>query len=412
MRKSHWHNGNGQLSSQRPVLVVLGTRPEAIKLCPVVLALRDARVWTTICATGQHREMVDEVLQGFDLRPDFCLHAMKPGQTLSALTAKLVSALGKLVEQIRPSMLIVQGDTTTTLCGAMAAFYAQVPVAHVEAGLRSFDKTAPFPEEMNRVLTTRLAALHFAPTEWAANNLRDEGIPPESIIVTGNTGIDAVMMIAIALENGKAKADPFPLDHQKKLVLVTAHRRESFGQCFEQICRAVQEIAKRPDVEVVWPVHPNPNVRETAHRMLAQAGGVRLVAPLDYFSFVNLMRRSYLLLTDSGGVQEEASSLGKPVLVLRNKTERLEGVMAGTSRLVGTNPSVILEEICRLLDDPSLYGRMAAKRSLYGDGRASARIAHRIATVISSRDAAQNPEVPRDLQNDIYVHPEPALPPR
>jgi UDP-N-acetylglucosamine 2-epimerase (non-hydrolysing) len=391
-------------SSQRPVLVVIGTRPEAIKLCPVVLALRDLGVVTTICATGQHREMVSEVLNGFDLQADVCLNVLKRGQSLPALTAKLVSALGKLLEEIHPSMLIVQGDTTTTLCGAMVAFYARVPVAHVEAGLRSFDKAAPFPEEMNRVLTTRIAGLHFAPTEWAASNLRDEGIPPESIVVTGNTGIDAVMMIAAALESGKAKAEHFPITHGKKLVLVTAHRRESFGPCFEQICSAVKEIGKRSDAEVVWPVHPNPSVRKTTHRILAHADGVHLVAPVDYFSFVNLMQQSHLLLTDSGGIQEEGSSLGKPVLVLRNKTERLEGVMAGTSKLVGTDASIIVEEVSRLLEDALVYGRMATSRSVYGDGRASARVAHHVATAVRARDSGVClPEAPSDLKRDREV---------
>jgi UDP-N-acetylglucosamine 2-epimerase (non-hydrolysing) len=376
------HDKRASASSQPPTLVVIGTRPEAIKLCPVVLALRDLGISTTICATGQHREMVREVFAGFDLQADYCLSVLKHGQSLSALTARLISALGKLMEEIHPSMLIVQGDTTTTLCGAMAAFYARVPVAHVEAGLRSFDVAAPFPEEMNRVLTTRIAAFHFAPTEWAASNLKDEGIPPESIVVTGNTGIDAVLRTIAALENGKALAEPFPLTRGKKLVLVTAHRRESFGPCFEQICSAVKQIGQRSDVEVVWPVHPNPHVRRTAHRILSHAEGVRLIAPLGYLAFVDLMRRAHLLLTDSGGIQEEGSSLGKPVLVLRNNTERMEGVMAGTSKLVGTDASVIAEEVGRLLDDRSLYKRMAMNHSLYGDGRASARVAHHIAVAV------------------------------
>lgn len=401
MRSLDLHDERARAQSQRPVLVVIGTRPEAIKLCPVVLALRDLGISTSICATGQHREMVSEVFAGFDLHADFCLKVMKRGQSLSALTARLISALGKLMEEIHPSMLIVQGDTTTTLCGAMAAFYARVPVAHVEAGLRSFDLTAPFPEEMNRVLTTRIAAIHFAPTEWAASNLKDEGIPPESIVVTGNTGIDALMKIAAALENGKALTKPFPLTRGKKLVLVTAHRRESFGPCFEQICSAVKQMGQRSDVEVVWPVHPNPHVRKAAHRILSHAEGVHLIAPLGYLAFVDLMRRAYLLLTDSGGIQEEGSSLGKPVLVLRNKTERMEAVMAGTSKLVGTDSTVIVEEVGRLLDDSSLHKRMAMNHSLYGDGRASARVADHIAAAVRGHNSGLVPKTPSELENAV-----------
>jgi UDP-N-acetylglucosamine 2-epimerase (non-hydrolysing) len=283
-------------------------------------------------------------------------------------------------------MMIVQGDTTTTLCGSIVAFYSRVSLAHVEAGLRSFDRDAPFPEEMNRVLTTRIAELHFAPTESAASNLRNEGIGPESIVVTGNTGIDAVMMIAAAIRNGKVTAERFPVSPGKKLVLVTAHRRESLGPCFEQICRAVRQLGQRPDVEVVWPVHPNPSVRRTAQCLLSNATGVHLIDPLDYFSFVSLMQQSHLLLTDSGGIQEEGSALGRPVLVLRNRTERLEGVTAGTSKLVGTDASTIVNEVSRLLDEPSAYAHMATGGSLYGDGGASARIARHVASSLRCND--------------------------
>jgi UDP-N-acetylglucosamine 2-epimerase (non-hydrolysing) len=272
----------------------------------------------------------------------------------------------------------VQGDTTTTLCAALASFYIGVPVAHVEAGLRTFDMHAPFPEEMNRVVASRLADLHFAATDWAADNLLREGIRPESIQVTGNTGIDAVLSIYDGLERGKLSGLSLPTDTRKKLIVVTAHRRESFGEAFVRICEAVSTLAERDDVQVVWPVHRNPNVQNTVHKILGRHSNVLLVDPVDYLPFVDLMRRAYLLITDSGGVQEEGPSLGKPILVLRDKTERPEAVRAGTVKLVGTDKDAIISEATRLLEDPAEYERMARLHNPYGDGKASGRIAGRI----------------------------------
>jgi UDP-N-acetylglucosamine 2-epimerase (non-hydrolysing) len=283
-------------------------------------------------------------------------------------------------------MVIVQGDTTTTLCGALAGFYQHIPVAHVEAGLRTGDMLQPFPEEMNRVLTSRLAELHFASTGQAAENLRREGIGPGSIHVTGNTGIDAVLYVRDGLAGGTLPARDWPeLDPSKKLILVTAHRRENFGDGFERICSALAELADRPDIQVVYPVHPNPNVQDPAQRLLAGHPNVRLIQPLSYVPFVDLMRRAYLLITDSGGVQEEGPSLGKPILVMREKTERPEAVLAGTVKLVGTDPRRIVDEAQKLLDHASAYETMARVHNPYGDGRASARIAGLIHSFFASK---------------------------
>jgi UDP-N-acetylglucosamine 2-epimerase (non-hydrolysing) len=365
---------------QKPrILVVFGTRPEAIKLCPLVQALRQqSDLETIVCVTAQHRQMLDQVLAVFEVKPDFDLDLMQAGQTLTALSARLMSGLEKVFLEVRPSLTVVQGDTTTTLCGALCSFYAHVPVAHVEAGLRTFDMDAPFPEEMNRVVTGRLAALHFAATDWAAQNLRSEGVATERIEVTGNTGIDAVLSIRSALESGRLSGISIPTDAERKLVVVTAHRRESFGEGFESICRAVAEIAERADTHIVWPVHPNPNVQQVVDRTLRAKKNIRLIEPLDYLPFVDLMRRAYLLITDSGGVQEEGPSLGKPILVLRDKTERPEAVEAGTVKLVGTDHTAIVREAVRLLEDQSEYERMARLHNPYGDGKASERIVHRV----------------------------------
>jgi UDP-N-acetylglucosamine 2-epimerase (non-hydrolysing) len=364
------------------VLVIFGTRPEAIKLCPLVSALRTdpfcCSLETIVCVTAQHRQMLDQVLAAFEITPHYDLDLMRPGQSLTALTARVLAGLESVLIKVKPSLVVVQGDTTTTFCGALAAFYAGIPVAHVEAGLRTFDMRAPFPEEMNRVLTARLADLHFAATDWAADNLLREGIRTESIQVTGNTGIDAVLSIYEAIEHGRLSGLSVPLDTRKKLILVTAHRRESFGEAFVHICQAISTLAERDDVEVVWPVHLNPNVQETVHRILRRHSNVLLLEPVDYLPFVDLMRRAYLLITDSGGVQEEGPSLGKPILVLREKTERPEAVRAGTVKLVGTDRDAITKEATRLLDDPAEYQRMARLHNPYGDGKASGRIATRI----------------------------------
>jgi UDP-N-acetylglucosamine 2-epimerase (non-hydrolysing) len=370
------------------ILVIFGTRPEAIKLCPLVTALRThastRHYKTLVCVTAQHRQMLDQVLGAFEIKPDFDLDMMKPGQTLTGLTARLLAALEPIFADVKPELAIVQGDTTTTLSGALAAFYARVPIAHVEAGLRTFDLQAPFPEEMNRVLTGRLASLHFAATDWAAENLLREGAPPETVQVTGNTGIDAVLAIRDSIEHGRHTGLALDIDTSKKLILVTAHRRESFGDGFVRICQALADLAARPDVQIIWPVHPNPNVQSAVDTWLRGKANVALVEPLDYLPFVDLMRRAFLLITDSGGVQEEGPSLGKPILVLRDKTERPEAVHAGTVKLVGTDRERIVAEASALLDQPGEYERMARLHNPYGDGKACARIAERVATFLAS----------------------------
>jgi UDP-N-acetylglucosamine 2-epimerase (non-hydrolysing) len=367
---------------QQKILVIFGTRPEAIKLCPLVSALRShpatGGMQTLVCVTAQHRQMLDQVLNAFAITPDFDLNMMTAGQTLTGLTARLLSGLEEIFDRVKPSLAVVQGDTTTTLSGTLAAFYARVPVAHIEAGLRTFDLQAPFPEEMNRVLTGKLATLHFAATQWAADNLGREGVPGDSIQVTGNTGIDAVVTMRDAIERGRQTGLSIPLDPDKKLIVVTAHRRESFGDGFVRICEALAELDQRPDVQIVWPVHPNPNVQSVVDSLLRNKTRVTLVDPQDYLPFIDLMRRAYLLITDSGGVQEEGPSLGKPILVLRDKTERPEAVEAGTVKLVGTDRNRIVMEANRLLDDTAEYQRMARLHNPYGDGHACSRIAVRI----------------------------------
>ena len=373
-------------NSSQKILVIFGTRPEAIKLCPLVTALRThastSHLQTVVCVTAQHRQMLDQVLGAFDISPDYDLDMMKPGQTLTGLTARLLSALEPVFAEVKPALAIVQGDTTTTLAGALAAFYARVQIAHVEAGLRTFDLQAPFPEEMNRVLTGRLANLHFAATDWAADNLLREGVSRETVQVTGNTGIDAVLAIRDAIERGRFTGLSLPVDETKKLIVVTAHRRESFGEGILNICQALATLAERPDVQIIWPVHPNPNVQTAVDAYLRGKSNVTLVEPLDYLPFIDLMRRAYLLITDSGGVQEEGPSLGKPILVLRDKTERPEAVHVGTVKLVGTDKQRIVAEATALLDNPGEYERMARLHNPYGDGKACARIAERVATFL------------------------------
>ncbi len=347
------------------VLFIFGTRPEAIKLAPLVRHLREFpdRYSVQVCVTAQHRAMLDQVLAAFEIFPDFDLDLMTPGQSLFGSTSRIVAALEPVFKESRPDLAIVQGDTTTAFCGALGAFYARVPVAHVEAGLRTGDLSQPFPEELNRVLVSRIAELHFAPTESAAENLRREGIV-SGIHVTGNTGIDAVLYV-------RNRLDP-AAGEEKKLILVTAHRRESFGEGFERICAALVRLANRGDARIVYPVHPNPNVRSVVNRH--SHPNIELIEPLDYVPFVDLMRRAYLILTDSGGIQEEAPSLGKPVLVLREKTERPEAVEAGTVKLVGTDVERIVAEANRLLDDRCEYERMSRIHNPYGDGHACERI--------------------------------------
>jgi UDP-N-acetylglucosamine 2-epimerase (non-hydrolysing) len=360
------------------ILIIFGTRPEAIKLCPLVRQLRTQRdaFAVKVCVTAQHREMLDHALDTFSIAPDYDLDLMLPRQTLSGLTARILTALEPVFDAERPDLVVVQGDTTTTLAGALAAFYHEIPVAHVEAGLRTGDMTQPFPEEMNRVLTSRMAAWHFAPTKRAAEALLREGTAPERIFVTGNTGIDALLYVRDALDSGALPAPHWPwLEPDKHIVLVTSHRRESFGPCFENAMRALARLAARADVRIVYPVHRNPNVTGPAHAILAAFPRVTLLGPLPYVPFVDLMRRCKLIITDSGGIQEEAPSLGKPVLVLRAKTERPEAVEAGAVKLVGSDEDRILAEATRLLDDPAEYARMTSIHNPYGDGHACRRIA-------------------------------------
>lgn len=358
------------------LLFIFGTRPEAIKLCPTVLHLRrNSDFDVRVAVTAQHRGLLDQVLDAFQVAPDHDLDLMLPGQTLFQSTSRILTGLEPVLDAERPDLVLVQGDTTTTFAGALAAFYKQVPVAHVEAGLRTFDPYQPFPEEVNRLLTGRLASLHFAATEWAAGNLRAEGIPPRAITVTGNTGIDAVLHVRDELAAGRLKGGDWDwIDPSRKLIVVTAHRRESFGEGFERICRALARLAARDDVQIVFPVHPNPNVQAPVNRRLRGLGSVHLMEPVSYVPFIDLMRRAHLLITDSGGIQEEGPSLGKPILVLREKTERPEAVSAGTVRLVGSDEDRIVEQATALLQNSEEYESMARVHNPYGDGHASERI--------------------------------------
>jgi len=376
------------MKRQRKVMVVFGTRPEAIKMAPLVHAL-DAHpeLQPLVVVTAQHRQMLDQVLEIFGITPDADLDLMQHGQTLPDLTARIVQAVTPVISRLQPDIVLVHGDTSTTLSTALAAFYARVPVGHVEAGLRTGDMQAPWPEEMNRRLTSPLCKLHFAPTAGSQANLLREGVNPESIHITGNTVIDALLQVDARLRSdpalGTAMRSRFPfLDPEKRLVLVTGHRRENFGAGFERICEALANIARRDDVQVVYPVHLNPNVQEPVRRHLSDLTNVHLIQPQDYLPFVYLMQQAHVILTDSGGVQEEAPSLGKPVLVMRDTTERPEAVDAGTVRLVGTDASRIIEEIERLLDDPDEYARMSEAHNPYGDGSACGRIAAAIAAAI------------------------------
>ncbi|WP_439114140.1 non-hydrolyzing UDP-N-acetylglucosamine 2-epimerase [Hydrogenophaga sp.] len=362
-------------------LCVFGTRPEAIKMAPLVLALAaDQRFEAKVAVTGQHREMLDQVLNLFSIKPDFDLNIMKPGQDLTDVTTAILQGLKLVFAQYKPDVVLVHGDTATTFATSLAAYYHQIPVAHVEAGLRTGNLYSPWPEEGNRKLTGALARLHFAPTETSRDNLLAEGVPSASIVVTGNTVIDALLDVVNRLEGdhnlrSQAAAPTDFLDFNRKIILVTGHRRESFGGGFERICQALIEVALRyPDVDIVYPVHLNPNVREPVNRLLAGINNVHLIPPLDYLPFVYLMSRAHIILTDSGGIQEEAPSLGKPVLVMRDTTERPEAVSAGTVKLVGTDTARIVGELSRLLDDAAAYRAMSFAHNPYGDGKASQRI--------------------------------------
>jgi UDP-N-acetylglucosamine 2-epimerase (non-hydrolysing) len=366
----------------KKVLSVFGTRPEAIKMAPVVMELRkhSSMFDSRICVTAQHRQMLDQVLDLFEIKPEYDLDIMGQGQSLTDITCRVLRGLGPVLREFQPDIVLVHGDTTTTLAASLAAFYEKMPVGHVEAGLRTGNIYSPWPEEMNRHLTSAITSHHFAPTENSRLNLLNEGIHDRLILVTGNTVIDALLSVVEKLRTNSAllanisKRFDF-LSREKRLILVTGHRRENFGEGFESICKALKSIAEAcGDVEIVFPVHLNPLVREPVHRILAGVKGVHLIEPLDYLPFVYLMDRSFLIITDSGGVQEEAPSLGKPVLVMRDTTERPEAVDAGTVKLVGTDAQKIIAEVVKLLTDSAAYELMSRAHNPYGDGNAAMRI--------------------------------------
>ena len=367
------------------VLSIFGTRPEAIKMAPVVEFLKtDSRFISKVCVTAQHREMLDQVLQLFDIKPDYDLNIMKPGQDLTDITSSILLGLRSVLQEFQPDYVLVHGDTATTLAATLASYYQQIKVGHVEAGLRTNNIYSPWPEEGNRKLTGALANLHFAPTSTSANNLRAENITDSTIIVTGNTVIDALLMVNKKLESdpilaGEIKKQFEFIDSQRKIVLITGHRRESFGGGFERICKAILKLATAyPEVDFVYPVHLNPNVRDVVHSVLLGQSNIYLIQPQDYLPFVYLMNAASIILTDSGGIQEEAPSLGKPVLVMRDTTERPEAVTAGTVKLVGTDEQRIFDEVSLLLTNQDEYNKMCFAHNPYGDGKASSRIADAI----------------------------------
>lgn len=361
------------------VLSVFGTRPEAIKMAPVVKELNAASdIESRVCVTAQHREMLDQVMTLFDIIPNYDLNLMRPGQSLHDITSSVLNGLKNVLEDFKPDLVLVHGDTTTTLSASLAAYYSQTAVGHVEAGLRTGNIYSPWPEEINRRLTSAIAALHFAPTAKSRANLLAEAVPEKQVIVTGNTVIDALQIVVTRLKqdvdlNAEMRAR-LPLPDDKKIILVTGHRRESFGGGFQRICDALARLAERPDTHIVYPVHLNPNVKGPVEQLLSTLPNIDLLPPQDYLPFVYLMSRADIILTDSGGVQEEAPSLGKPVLVMRDTTERPEAVEAGTVRLVGTDRDLIVSEVSHLLDDYSAYQSMSVAHNPYGDGEATGRI--------------------------------------
>ncbi len=379
------------------VLTVFGTRPEAIKMAPLVLALQDdERFQSVLCVTGQHREMLDQVLSLFALVPDYDLNIMKAGQDLTDVTAGILQGMRGVLAEAKPDLVLVHGDTATTFAATLAAYYQKIPVGHVEAGLRTGNLYSPWPEEANRKLTGTLATLHFAPTQRSVDNLLAEGIAGESVHITGNTVIDALLRVVERFDKDSDLADSLAgqfsfLSSDRHMVLVTGHRRESFGGGFERICEALNRTARAfPDVDIVYPVHLNPNVREPVNRLLSGLDNVHLIEPLGYLPFVYLMSRSYLILTDSGGIQEEAPSLGKPVLVMRDTTERPEAVEAGTVELVGTDVEHICDRLRALLTGDEVYQRMSLAHNPYGDGKACRRIT---AAILSEEQLVRNFQV-------------------
>ena len=375
------------------IMLVFGTRPEAIKMAPLVKEFQKYpdRYQTIVCVTGQHREMLDQVLHIFDIHPDYDLNIMKQGQDLYDVTARVLTGMRDVLKEVQPDVVLVHGDTTTSTAAALAAFYQQIPVGHVEAGLRTHNIYSPWPEEMNRQITGRIATYHFSPTPLSQQNLLKEGVNKEQIVVTGNTVIDALYMVVDKIKQDKeldaeleevlrqSGYDVNRLSHGKRMVLITGHRRENFGEGFLSMCRAIQALTKKyPDVDFVYPMHLNPNVRKPIHQVfgedLANLGNMFFIEPLEYLSFVYLMEKSFLVLTDSGGIQEEAPGLGKPVLVMRDTTERPEALDAGTVKLVGTDYDRIVTEVSALLEDREYYNQMSKAVNPYGDGKACERI--------------------------------------
>lgn len=381
-------NGVNNFSSLKKVMFIIGTRPEAIKMAPLIIEMRkyDQYFKSIVVTTAQHRQMLDSVLSLFGIMVDFDLNIMRKDQKLCDVSVRAIGGLSKVIEEVKPNFVFVQGDTITTLMGALAAFYQRVPIGHVEAGLRSNDKYNPFPEEMDRRITSVLADLHFAPTIQAKKNLLKEGILPNTIYVTGNTVIDALQMI-VKKDYQFECPSLNEINFMRKVILITAHRRENLGIPLKNICQAIVTVINQyPEIEVVYPVHLNPHVEKVVRNMLGNLSRVHLVEPLNYQSMVNLMSKSYLILTDSGGIQEEAPSLGKPVLVMRKVTERPEGVKAGTVKLVGTEVDNMVKEVSLLLNSSLEYNRMAKAVNPYGDGKASLRIAKILLNTLNSKE--------------------------
>ncbi len=359
----------------KKLLFIFGTRPEAIKMAPLIKEFqKDSLFNVKVCVTAQHRQMLDQVLELFEIKPDFDLDLMKPNQDLYDITSNVLLGLRDIYKVYKPDLVFVHGDTTTTLGASLASFYQKIPVAHIEAGLRTHDIFSPFPEEINRQITSRLATYHFAPTESSKQNLLQEGIEEKNIFVTGNTVIDALLEVARSAQSKDIKLDGYEVTN-RKIILVTGHRRENFGDGFLNICKALKEIAiKHQDIDIVYPVHLNPNVQKPVFELLSDIANIYLIKPLDYEPFVYLMSTSSIILTDSGGVQEEAPSLGKPVLVMRDTTERPEAVEAGTVRLVGTDKDLIVNNASELLNNQEMYKKMSEAHNPYGDGKACERI--------------------------------------
>jgi UDP-N-acetylglucosamine 2-epimerase (non-hydrolysing) len=396
---------------KKKISIIFGTRPEAIKLAPVIIALRKSKLFDiNVCVTAQHRQMLDQVLELFNIKPDRDLNIMRANQSLALLTSNTISALDKYISETRPDMILVQGDTTTVLAASIAGFYHKIPIGHVEAGLRTYNKYAPFPEEINRVLTARLADLHFAPTFLSKQNLISEGVHKGKVFITGNTVIDALLYVKGKVERNNPTLPGISeglLNSGKRIILITGHRRENFGKGFESMCKAIALLAQQfPNTYFVYPVHLNPNVREPVFRLLGDHQNVLLIDPLDYFQFVYLMTKSYLILTDSGGIQEEGPSLGKPVLVMRDTTERPEGIEAGTVKLVGSDTDTIVYSVSELLNKSELYHEMSTKTNPYGDGRSSEFIVGLLEGYFTENDlsALYDQEVIKDGTNNP-VHP-------